>query len=408
MRRAGRRMARTVSGGVPGDNPRGIVYVRAVIKSTGLLLAAADVSPDDVAAALNDQGGPSWDRTVFRLLSGVDVGTLAAGKPKAGAGTAVSLASSGWWLRMLDDVAQRLAERSGQPVLAVFESPGAVVSGWHLARPGAEPVRVVEAGRVDAGRGGVAALTGADPGDVAHARDIATVVHGEDPKGAHLPGLFNLTLRKEHHDEWLALLDVRGEALVAGLDWRPSDRPPVFETEAPVRMRSVVLQTPVRLPGPPRWARATRAVAIRAAEAAMREDGWVCLVPTLGGEPAVYGTAVQMLQVAPLGDGSAMGVLHPRFAVRVGVIREGYATVDVLDPGSSTSDELHDQLDLLLDRLRGARLEVGVSEKALRTSPDPAALLAWQLKVDGERGQSYLAARSPADRLEVLCDALVS
>lgn len=392
-----------------GDKPASFVYPSAaVIESTGLLLCSGELSPDDVANSLHDQGGPAWDRTVFRLLSGVDVGALAAVRPQAGGGTAVSVASSGWWLRSLDDVAERLAKRSGRPVLAVFESVDPPASGWHLARPNEQPIRVVETGGLGGWRGGVSALTGDDPGTVGRLAHIALAVHGEAPDGSDLPGLFNLSLRPEQRDEWLALLDVRGSALVRGCEWRPLDRPPVAD-EPPLRMRSVLMQSAVRLPGPPRWARATRAIAIRAAEAAVRGDGWICLVPTLGGEPAVYGTAVQVLQVAPLGDGSSMGVLHPRFAVRVGGVEGDFASVDILYPGSrsSSADELHAQLSLVLDRLRARRIDLGISEVELRTSSDPAAMLAWRLRLDADACQSYLAARTSVARLAVLADALV-
>ncbi len=168
-----------------------------------------------------------------------------------------------------------------------------------------------------------------------------------------------------------------------------------------------MLQTAVRLPGPPRWAGATRAVAIRTAEEAVRADGWVCLVPGVDGAAAVYGTAVRILQLAPLADGSALGVLHPLVAVRVGGIRSGVASVDVIPPGQTRdADELQAVLGLVVDGLRRLKLSVQCTERELRMSEDPAAMLGWQLVLPAETCQAYLAARDPTARLRALADYL--
>ena len=54
---------------------------------TGLLMTAAAVTPELVSRALNEQGGPEWDETVFQMLTGVDLRGLTLGKPAAGKGS---------------------------------------------------------------------------------------------------------------------------------------------------------------------------------------------------------------------------------------------------------------------------------------------------------------------------------
>jgi hypothetical protein len=377
-------------------------------KPTGLLLAAGPVSGDQVTAALHDQGGPAWDETVFRILSGVDPGSLASTKPAPGEGTAISFASSGWWLRNIDDLASRLAEAAGCAVIALFECSTPAASGYHLVMSTGEVEREVILGDPRGWVRGVALLADREleietaPSLVA----IGDAVHGRDPKGAHLAAMFNFVLDASDGAEFAALLEVRGAALVAGLPWRP-DGICALGDEPPFKIRTLVLQTAIRLPGPPRWARAVRAVAIRTAEEATRADGWVCLVPEAGDSAAVYGTAVQVLQLAPLADGSALGVLHPRAAVRVGRLSGGVASVDVV-PQDEQEDRvaLGDALDVVVGRLRAHAMGIRYSARELRTSDDPASLLGWQLPVSVQQGQLYLAARGPVGRLRALAEIL--
>jgi hypothetical protein len=363
------------------------------------------LNTDHIADALHDQGGPSWDKTVFRLLTGVDVAGLAAGAPTAGTGTAVSLASSGWWLRNLDDVAARLAARSGVSVLAVFECLRPAISGWHIAHPDGTSERRV-AGELGEWGAGVVRLTGAAPFTCERLAEVAHLVHGDDPKGADLPGLFNFTADSDQPDEWVNLLEVRGACLAEGLLWRPGQaRDPT--DEVPDTMRIVLLRSRVRLPGPPRWARAVRAAAIRTAEEAARSDGWLCLVPEQGENQDVYATAVRLLQLAPLADGSSMGVLHPRCAVRVGPVEEGAATIEVVVQEEGTAQADHKEvLGLVLDRLRTVHPELAFNEQELIDDPDPAVHIAWRLEFDPLTAQEYLATRHPAARLRVLADLL--
>lgn len=378
-------------------------------KPCGLILATGAVTAEHITAALNDQGGPAWDQTVFRILAGLDVGSLVAGVPVQGEGTAISLASSGWWLRNLDDLAERLAQHSGVDLVALLGCPEPPASGWHLARADGQVERQVIVGSSRSWADGVGRLTGrsVELVQVPPLRRIAWMVHGEDQRGVHLPSVSNLRLDPRDTDEWEALVAARGSALAGGWVWRPGpDRD--LDEEPPYRMRSLMLQGPVRLPGPPRWARATRAVAIRTAEEAIRTDGWVCLVPEQDrGRPAVYGTAVRLVQLAPLGDGSFLGVLHPRCAVRVGEIKGGIASIDPLsDDEPEDRQALGDALDLALVRLRARGLKVRYSARELRTSDDPAALLAWQMAMSAEHCQSYLAARGPIARARALAGFL--
>ncbi len=374
-------------------------------KPCGLILSVGVVTAEHVTAALNDQGGPAWDQTVFRILAGLDVGSLVAGVPVQGEGTAISLASSGWWLRNLDDLAERLARLSGSDVVALMGCPEPPTSAWHLARADGETEREVLVGSSRSWADGVARLTGHAFSlvQVPPLRRIAWMVHGEDQRGAHLPSISNLRLELDDAGAWEALVAARGAALVGGWEWKPG--PDLdLEADVPFRMRSVMLQGPVRLPGPPRWARATRAVAVRTAEEAIRTDGWVCLVPEQDhGKPAVYGTAVRINQLAPLGDGSFLGVLHPRCSVRVGGIKGGIASIDPLtDNEPEDRQALGDALDEVIVRLRARRVQVQYTERELRTSDDPASLLGWQLAMAPEHCQRYLAARGPIARLKAL------
>jgi len=373
---------------------------------TGLLLAAGELLPDHVADALNDQGGPSWDKTIFRLLTGVDVAALAADAPAAGKGTAVSLASSGWWLRDLDVVAARLAVTSGQSILAVFECLEPKVSGWHLAHANGTSERRVSLGETDQWGAGVVRLTDGPALTAASLSVVAGHVHGNDPEGADVPGLFNLTSDPARPDEWAALLEVRGAALAAGLRWRPgAARDP--QDEPPERMRVLLLQSHVRLPGPPGWARATRAVAIRTAEEALRSDGWVCLVANPGGEPAEYGVAVRVLQLAPLADGSAIGLLHARCAVHVTEFEGGLVRAEpVPQDDPPDAPELARMLALVVDRIRSSHPKLPLVEADLAADPDPASRLGGRLDLDPAAETAYLAAGGPVARLRVLADFL--
>lgn len=371
-------------------------------KPCGLLLAASALSPDVVSQALVDQGGPEWDETVFRLLTGVDVASLAVGPPKAGAGTAVSVASSGWWLRRLDDLAQRIADASGAPVLAAFSSQGDQSSGYALATPG-KPMQYGLTDGLNGWADGVAELLGAPlvDGDRTPLSQAAVVVHNNAAEGKDLPSVFLFSAEADVD----RMVRIRGEALVAGLAWRPVHRRDPLEAPPP-RMKAIVLSSPMRLPGPPRWARATRAVAVEAAKAAVADDGWVCLLRGELGRHEPYGTAVQVLQLAPLPDGSWVGALHPRCAVRIEEANQGVADVQIVPQAPKVdTDALRAAVDDLAGKLEGAE-HVRWSADELHASDDPAGLIGWQIKVPEALCQRYLRARDPVERVRAVIEAL--
>jgi len=380
---------------------------------TGLLMTGAPVTPEAVSRALNEQGGPEWDETVFQMLTGVDLAGLASGKPAAGAGTAIAFASSGWWLRCMDELADRLAKDSGAPVLAVFEAPDARAAGWHLARPeGAPERRVGEVSLSDGvpiwSEGLGKLLKGQSLGPSASLADVARAVHHDDPSGAKLPGMFNFSLSGVTAEERRVLGEVHGTSLVGGYEWRPGSRRDPAEA-LPDRMRVIALSGPPRLPGPPRWAKADRADAVEVAQKVIEDDGWVCLVPKVGDVPGIYGSAVQLSQFAPLpGDGRYAGVLHPREAVRIGDFDEdGFADVEpVAQTGVADGRAFDRALSTLIDLLPSKAPNVIFDADALRQHKDPAWLLAWQLPVMAELSQSYLGSSDPTTRLEVLAAAL--
>jgi hypothetical protein len=364
------------------------------------------VQAEEVKEALDDQGGPAWDHTVFRLLADVDVRSLVLGAPEEGRGTGISLASSGWWFRHADDFATRLAALSGQDVLALFSATG--VSGYHLARPDGKFERRLATGSEDAWLEGVGLLLDEDlSGQVPTALgDIAFEVHGGDPVGADLPGMFNFGLADE--SELDMLIQFRGAALEAGCQWKPTlARDP--DEPIPTSMRGLLMASAVRLPGPPRWARATRAHAIRRAERVLREDGWLCLVPQIEGKVCTYGTAVRLLQLAPMADGSAIGLMHPRAAVKITGVEGSTVSIEVIPPASAGDIEsLAAHVDAALALLPDLRRPVRIDPELLSSSSDPAQLLGWQLVLSPAQGQRYLADPDAASRMAVLVEALES
>ena len=378
---------------------------------TGLLMTAGSVTPDAVRHALDEQGGPEWDRTVFRMVTGVDLDGLAHGRPAAGTGTAISFASSGWWVRSLDGLANALAAETKEPVLAIFEAPDARASGYHLARPGKDAERSLAIGPDSGPRWGegVSKLLGSTvQGDLPRLEEIARVVHGDDPSGADLPGMVAFSLVDVSSAERHILGEVYGTSLVAGWEWKPGARRDPAEA-TPARMRVIVLNGPPRLPGPPRWAKADRPEAIEVARRVLEEDGWICLVPKVGEVLGIYGSAVQLSQFAPLpGDGRWAGVLHPREAVRIGDFAEGgFAVIEpVKQTGIADARTFDRVLSRLIEVLPTKAPEVVFEEEALRGAADPAQLLAWQLNVSPELSQSYLGSTDPTTRLEVLLAAI--
>jgi len=377
----------------------------------GILMVQGEVHPEAVARALNEQGGPPWDETAYQMVTGVDLASLVSGRPVAGTGTAVSVASSGWWLRSLDDLADRLAMQVGKPVLAAFESETAAASGYHLADPKAQARRGMEfADRAASPREWVSGLsslldTEIAAADVLPLPQVAREVHHDDPSGAHLPGMFAFRLGPMPSKEWRILTEVRGQGLLSGADWQPTDAPEISD-EPPGRLRVIVIQGPVRLPGPPRLATAGRVQAVEAAKEVLDDDGWVCLVPEVNGVVAIYGSAVRVRQLAPVSSRRYLGVIHPLAAVRVGPIRDGYAYVrPVQEEGPPDTELLETRLARMLELLEENDW-IRWNEDELRAAADPASLLAWQIPVDVARSQQYLGGGDPVVRLEVLISAL--
>jgi hypothetical protein len=376
----------------------------------GLLFAAETLDPALVKEVLDSQDAPAWDHTVFQVLREVDLPSLIAGEPTRGRGTAVALSSSGWWFRGLDDIAARLASLSGQPVLAVFEHSWGDASGFYLGLPGGDrhvqifrgPVRRVWAE-------GISILVGLplDELAVASLDYVVGVVMGDDSEIGILPPLCVFSLAGYSPSEQSVIIDIMGTMLVAGACWKPGSMMR-RESPPPSRMRVIALNGPVRLPGPPRWAVANRHDAIVAAYQVMESDGWVCLAPQFSGVLAKHGAAVELLQFAPFKDGRWIGVLHPWRSVRIGSIYDGRAEVEpVPQDGISSQRAFEAALEMVLHRLGDSGLPVRYTEQQLRASPDPAALLAWQLDVSSELGQTYLASRDPTVRLEVLSAILL-
>ncbi|HCP45420.1 MAG TPA: hypothetical protein DIU15_05230 [Deltaproteobacteria bacterium] len=377
---------------------------------SGLLLLSAEIEPNLITRALAEQGGPEWDETVFQVFRGVDIFALVSGRPAPGGGMAVAMSSSGWWVRNLDDVADRLSALSGMPALAVFEFGDIAASGYHLARPRKGAVRKIAQGGVPrVWAEGVQALLGVEisPRSVRPLAGVVASVWGNHPRGPQLPSIVHFNLAGSTPAERVMLTDVRGSALVGGLPWKPGSVN-TQEAPPPERMRVIILEGPVRLPGPSRWAPAMRPDVIATARRVLDSDGWVCLVPQFSGVVAIHGSVVRLLQLAPLPDGIWLGVLRPWAGVRSGHIRDGFVDVEpVPQEGIVDPRAFEATLDLVIERLRAADLPVRYSESELRASPDPASLLAWQLEVSAELGQTYLASRDPTVRLEVLAAALL-
>jgi len=375
-----------------------------MMRPCGLLLTQGDVEAEQVKEALDGQGGPAWDHTVFRLLADVDVRSLVLGQPTGGQGTGISLASTGWWFRHADDFATRLAALSGQDVLALFSAEG--VSGYHLARPDGKFERKISAGSEEGWFEGAGLLLDEDFSGQQHSPlgDIAFEVHGDDPVGADLPGMFNFGLADQSELEML--VQFRGAALQAGCQWKPAPaRDP--EESIPSSMRGLLLASAVRLPGPPRWARATRAHAIRRAEKVLRDDGWLCLVPQIDGKLCSYGTAVRILQLAPMADGSAIGLLHPRAAVKIVSVDGSTVSIELIEASpAADGPDLTLHVERALELLPQLKSPVAFDADLLKSSTDPAQLLGWQLVLSPDQCQRYLADADTAVRMGVLVEAL--
>jgi hypothetical protein len=370
----------------------------------GLLLARGGVQAEQVKEALDRQGGPAWDHTVFRLLAEVDVASLVLGEPHKGPGTGISLASSGWWFRHADDFAQRLAALSGQEILALVSGRG--LSGFHLARPDGSHERKLSGENEELWFEGARLFLGEDLNGREHPSlgEIAFEVHGDDPVGAQLPGLFNFGLSEE--TEQSLLVRFRGAALQAGYQWKPGEERDPDEV-VPTSMRGLSLASAVRLPGPPRWARATRAHAIRRAEKVLREDGWLCLVPQVDGELCSYGTAVRILQLAPMADGSALGLLHPRAAVKINSVEGSTISLEVIEEVPAADGELLARhVERAIELLPIVNRDVEFDADELLTSSNPALLLGWQLNLSPEQCQRYLEDGDAAARMGVLVEVL--
>jgi len=376
----------------------------------GLLFAADSIHPDHLREALDQQDAPPWDQTAFQVLREVDLVSLVSGTPEGGRGTAIALSSTGWWFRGLDDLASRLSAIVGQPILAAFEFDWASASGFYLALPGGDRHKQILRGaprRV--WTEGLSLLVGL-PLVEGHQRrldQVASIVCGGEFDSGAVPPMCVFSLASYSPDEQAVIIDIMGSMLVAGACWRPGSLARRL-SNPPSRMRVIALNGPVRLPGPPRWAVANRADAIKAAYDVMGSDGWVCLAPQFSGVLAKHGAAVELLQFAPFKDGRWIGVVHPLQGVRIGSISEGCADVEpVPQDGISSRRAFDAALEIVLHRLANSSLSVRYSEDQLRISDDPASLLAWQFDVSAELGQTYLASRDPTVRLEVLAAILL-
>jgi hypothetical protein len=218
--------------------------------------------------------------------------------------------------------------------------------------------------------------------------------------------MFAFRLGPMASEEWRILTEVRGQGMLAGALWQPVPKNDTSSDEPPGRLRVIVVQGPVRLPGPPRLATAGRVQAIEAAQEVLDDDGWVCLVPEVNGVVAIYGSAVRVRQLAPVSSRRYLGVIHPIAAVRVGPIRDGYAYVrPVQEEGPPDQELLADGVERAI-KLLEANEWVRWDAAELRASCDPAALLAWQIPIDVARSQQYLGGGDPVVRLEVIVSAL--
>ena len=376
----------------------------------GLLFAADSVDPDKLRAALDAQDAPPWDQTAFQLLRDVDLVSLTTGQPISGRGTAIALSSSGWWFRGLDDLASRLASLVGQPILAAFEYDWAAASGFYLALPGGDRHKQISRGsRRRIWSEGLSLLLGLpmNEGPLRRLDQVAALITGGESVNSVVPPMCVFSLASYSQEDQAVIIDIMGSMLVAGACWKPGSLVR-RASSPPSRMRVIALNGPVRLPGPPRWAVANRRDAIKAAYDVMGSDGWVCLAPQFSGVLAQHGAAVELLQFAPFKDGRWIGVVHPWQSVRIGSIHEGRAQVEpVPQDGIASQRAFAAALEMVLHRLETSSVAVRYTEDQLRSSDDPAALLAWQLDVSAELGQTYLASRDPTVRLEVLSAILL-
>lgn len=373
-----------------------------------IVLSPGPLDPMIVRRALGEQGGPDFDRTVFRMLRGVDLGGLLHGAPGPGSGTAVVVASSAWWLRPVDDLVDRIVAEAQVPVAALVEGEG--IAFLHESRPGVGPERALR-DNVEAAwemlRTRWSLPTRSEA--LLPLSAAAVLVHEDAEEGRSLPPLVLISERPGDSESVIeACLTLRGSALVAGRPWSPGAWR-AAEGPVPTHLRAIVLAGPVRLPGPARWALARRAEAVEVALQVGADDGWMLLVPEVEGQPAHYGAITCLRQFAPLPRGRWIGVLEPRTAARVLRIdgddaRHLRAHVDPLPVDLPDGDDL--------DSARAALLRVAEGKAPARAlhdaqdAEDPARSIAWSVPVPLELGLAYLAAETRSDRAHLLSRAL--
>ena len=306
-------------------------------------------------------------------------------------------------------MARHLARVGNTRVVALFEFAACGASGYDLAGAGAAGVRGVSLDDPRLWVEGVNALLGVElvKGQVPSLHQaVATLIGDHDSVLRELPPVFLFRTDWTQAHERVVLCEVRGSALVSGFEWRPGEQR-TDNRAMPLRMKVIVLNGPVRLPGPPRWARAVRAEAIATANDVTGGDGWVCLVPEFSGVVAIYGTAVRLLQFAPLADGSWLGILDPISGVRVGRIRGNEAKIKVVEQEESWDEaDFQEALSEVLSLAYNSEPPLAFSESELRDHRDPASLLICQIGLSAELGQTYLASADPVSRLEILAAGL--
>lgn len=390
--------------------------MHTLARPQAILLSNAALEPELISEVLNDQGGPRWDRTSFRLLGGLDLLATARGEPAGGEGTVVAIASTGWWVRPLDMLADALSLRAERPVLAVYEVPELDAWGYHLARPGQTPRRDLGFSYGDQSLYGawapaLAELAGgeAQADELVPLHELVDLVVGDE---SFTPGQVSLfAFQPMGHDgvERQLLMQLRVYSLVSGLRWREGAKEVDTATPIPEQMHVFVLRGPVRLPGPPRWTLARSAASVAMAQKVIEEsNGWICLVPQVDDHQGeVYGAAVQVLQVAQLPTGTWGGVIHPRVPVKVSQVRGSWGDIQVVERGPITDEAAYEAaLDRLVDGLKLHPDAIRFNEATVRGADEPELEVAWQVTVDEARSQEYFALSDPVARLELLASVL--
>jgi hypothetical protein len=108
-----------------------------------------------------------------------------------------------------------------------------------------------------------------------------------------------------------------------------------------------------------------------------------------------------------MADGSALGLLHPRAAVKINSVEGSTISLEVIEEVPAADGALLARhVERAIELLPIVNRDVEFDADALLTSSNPALLLGWQLNLSPEQCQRYLEDGDAAARMGVLVEVL--